>query len=54
MVYGGEKVKRLVIEMEDNFHREVKIRAASRDSSMKDYIKQLIEKDLQTKKEQTQ
>ena len=47
-------MKRLVIEMDDNFHKEVKVKAASNGNSMKDYVKQLIEKDLQKEKEQTQ
>ena len=47
-------MKRLVIEMEDDFHKNVKIKAASQERSMKDYVKQLITNDLCKEKEQTQ
>lgn len=47
-------MKRLVIEMEDELHKNIKVRAASKGRSMKDYVKQLIEHDLQKEKEQTQ
>lgn len=46
-------MKRLVIEMEDELHKKVKVRAASQERSMKDYVKHLIEHDLQKEKEQT-
>lgn len=45
-------MKRLVIEMEDELHKNVKIKAASEEMPMKDYVKRLITNDLQ-KKEQT-
>ena len=47
-------MKRLVIEMEDELHKNVKIKAASIDQSMKDYVKQLITNDIYKEKEQTQ
>ena len=46
-------MKRLVIEMEDEFHKNVKIKAESREQSMKDYVKQLITNDICKEKEQT-
>ncbi len=46
-------MKRLVIEMEDDLHKNVKIKAASQEMSMRDYVKQLIENDLSKEKEQT-
>lgn len=46
-------MKRLVIEMEENLHKQVKIKAVYEDMSIRDYVKNLIEKDLETKKEQT-
>lgn len=46
-------MKRLVIEMEDVFHKNVKIKAASEEMTMKDYVKRLIANDLQKEKEQT-
>lgn len=46
-------MKRLVIEMEDEFHKNVKIKAASIEQSMKDYVKQLITNDICKEKEQT-
>ena len=50
---GGEKMKRIVVEMEDDFHKCVKIKAVSNNKSIKGYVKELIEKDLQKEKEQT-
>lgn len=47
-------MKRLVIEMEDEFHKSVKIKAASEEIPMKDYVKRLIINDLKKEKEQTQ
>lgn len=44
-------MKRIVVEMEDDFHKKVKVKAVSSDKSMKDYVKELIEKDLQNEKE---
>mgnify|MGYP004519495075 FL=1 len=46
-------MKRLVIEMEDELHKNVKIKAASEEMPMKDYVKRLIANDLQKEKEQT-
>lgn len=46
-------MKRIVVELEDDFHKEVKMMAISKDMSVKGYVKELLEKDLQVKKEQT-
>lgn len=46
-------MKRIVVEMEDDFHKKVKVKAISNDKSIKGYVKELIEKDLQKEKEQT-
>lgn len=47
-------MKKIVVEIEDAIHKQVKIKAASNDETMKEYINCLIKKDLQAKKEQTQ
>lgn len=47
-------MKRLIVELDDALHKKVKMKALSEDKSMKDYIKDLVEKDLQKEKEQTQ
>lgn len=49
-----DNMKRLVVEMEDNFHTAIKIEALKQGVPVKDYITVLIKKDLETKKEQTQ
>lgn len=46
-------MKRITVEMEDDFHKKVKVKAILSGKSMKDYVKELIEKDLQNEKEQT-
>lgn len=47
-------MKRVVIVLEDDFHKKVKLRAITSDRSIKDYVKDLIEQDLRKEKEQTQ
>lgn len=47
-------MKRVVIELEDDFHKKIKLQAVMTDKSVKGYIKGLLEADLQQKeKEQT-
>lgn len=46
-------MKRVVVELEDDFHKKVKMQAVANDMSIKGYIKELIQKDLEVKKEQT-
>lgn len=46
-------MKRVVIELEDHFHKKIKIRAITSDRTIKDYVKDLIEQDLNKEKEQT-
>ena len=49
-----KKVKRIAVELYDDFHKRVKMQAVIMDMSIKEYLSQLLEKDLETKKEQTQ
>lgn len=46
-------MKRIVIEMENELHKAVKVHAFQNEISMKDYLTNLITKDLESKKEQT-
>lgn len=47
-------MKRIVIEIDDELHKSVKMRAVSQEWSIKNYVKQLIMHDLAKEKEQTQ
>ena len=47
-------VKSISVELDDDFHKRVKMQAVIMDMSIKEYLSQLLEKDLETKKEQTQ
>ena len=47
-------MKRIVIEIEDDFHKKVKLQAVTKDKSVKGYILDLIKTDLEKEKEQTQ
>ena len=47
-------MKRLVIELEDDFHKKIKLKAVMADKSIKKYIEDLLEADLEKEKEQTQ
>ncbi len=42
---GGFKMKLKMIQVEENTHNEAKKKALSRGISLKEYIKQLVEKD---------
>ncbi len=44
-------MKRLVVEIDDDLHKKIKMQALSEDKSIKDYVKDVIKKDLSTKKE---
>lgn len=44
-------MKRVVVELEDDFHKRVKLQAIGKDMSIKEYLTLLIKKDLETKKE---
>lgn len=46
-------MKRIVVEMEDSLHIEVKVIALRQGKTTKQYVTELIEKDLETKKEQS-
>lgn len=47
------KVKRITVELDDDFHKNVKMQAVMKGMSIKEYLRQLLEKDLETKKEQS-
>lgn len=47
-------MKRLVVEIDDALHKKIKMQALSADKSIKDYVRDLIKKDLENEKEQTQ
>lgn len=44
-------MKRLGIVLEDDVHKAVKLKLVQEDKTMKEYITELIEKDLQKEKE---
>lgn len=46
-------MKAIAMKVEDSFHKQMKLRATEKGKSIKEYVVELIEKDLQ-KKEQTQ
>ena len=46
-------MKRLVVEVSDELHTNVKIEALKQGVSAKDYVIGLLTKDLETKKEQS-
>lgn len=52
-VIGGENMGRLIIPLEDDLHKAAKIEAIMQDKSLIEYVTELIQKDLKTKKEQT-
>lgn len=43
-------MKRIAVELDDDFHKRVKMQAVIMDMSIKEYLSQLLEKDLETKK----
>lgn len=46
-------MKQLIVKLDEELLKLVRIKAIKNDISVKQYITELIEKDLQTKKEQT-
>lgn len=46
------KMKRLVIELDDAMHKEIKMEAIKRDTSAKQYVTELIKKDLEAKEKE--
>lgn len=47
-------MKRLIVDLDEELHKKMKIKALQDDKTLKQYIANLIEKDVKTKKEQTQ
>lgn len=46
-------MKRLIVDLDEELHKKMKIKALQDDKTLKQYIADLIEKDVKTKKEQT-
>lgn len=46
---GGEKMKKLIVEINDDLHKCVRRMALEKSVSIKQYITELIKKDLQKK-----
>ena len=49
----GEKMKTINFQIDDNLHRQMRLEVVRQDKSIKPYITELIQKDLETKKEQS-
>lgn len=47
-------MKRIIVDLEEELHKKMKIKALQDDKTIKKYITDLIEKDVEAKKEQTQ
>ncbi len=47
-------MKRLIVDIDEGLHKRMKIKALQDDKTVKQYITDLIAKDVETKKEQTQ
>ena len=47
------QMKRLIVDLDEELHKKMKIKALQDDKTVKQYIADLIEKDTETKKEQT-
>lgn len=47
-------MKRLIVDLEEVLHKQMKMQALQEDKSVKQYVTDVIKKDLETKKEQTQ
>lgn len=47
-------MKRVGIIMDDDLHKQLRIYAVKMDKSVKDIIVELVKKEVETKKEQTQ
>ena len=43
-------MKKLFIEIEDELHKQIKVKTAKIEQSIKDYIVKLVEEDLKKKK----
>lgn len=46
-------MKRVIIELDENLHKQLKIFCFTQGITLKDYITGCVKKDLETKKEQT-
>ena len=51
---GGEIMKRVIIELNEEIHKQLKIYCFKKGVTLKSYITGLVIKDLKDKKEQTQ
>lgn len=49
----GEKMKTINFQIDDSLHRQMRLEVVRQDKSIKQYITELIQKDLETKKEQS-
>lgn len=47
-------MKRVGIVLDDDLYKKAKLKSVQEDKTMKEYISELISKDVETKKEQTQ
>lgn len=47
-------MKRITVLLEEDIHKAAKVKAVMADTSLIKYISDLVKKDLETKKEQTQ
>lgn len=47
-------MKRVIVELEEETHKKMKMKALQDDKTVKKYVTDLIQKDVETKKEQTQ
>lgn len=45
-------MKRLVIELDDTLHRDIKVSAFNAEKTMKDYVLDIIKKEMSGKEEQ--
>jgi hypothetical protein len=51
---GDERMKRVIIELDEEFHKQLKIFCFTKGITLKDYISGCVKKDLESrKKEQT-
>lgn len=46
-------MKQITIKLDDDLHRTAKVKAVMQDKSFMQYVVELIQKDLETKKEQS-
>ncbi len=47
-------MKRLIVDLDEILHKKMKMKALQDDKTVKQYVTDLIAKDVKTKKEQTQ